>query len=150
MTSIDQKIQAGIQKASAANRFQLTSSQRHTHNDIDSPYVFQPILTYIGLILINGTIAAPAAGAYPGTLPTGWTVNHAGTGDYILTHNLNTTFYACVASPLGTTTAVSLAVSTTQVEFAWFDTATQALTDTPFMFILTTINNKKTKLPTYQ
>lgn len=149
---IKRLVRSEMQASSAAARFQLSSIPRHSHNSVDSPFVFTPILTYIGLILIDGTIVPPAPGAAHGILPKGWIVEWGGsnTGDYLITHNLNSQFYTATASPLGTTTSPTIAFSKNVIEFTFFNTATQVATDTPFFFILTVINNKKTLPPQYE
>lgn len=148
MVSINQQIQSQIHRISQSNRFNVSNTQRHIHNDIDSPFVFQPILTYIGTIEYNGSV---------GLLPVGWTVDTVDEGGgrflYVINHNLNTRLYSFVTTAqqslnsIVTPIAESLANS---VEVAWFTTgSTPGLANTSFSFVLTTIANKNTKLPRY-
>lgn len=143
--TIKQWIQQGIQQAASANRFTLGGIQRHTHNNVDSPYTFEPILTYVGIINYDGTYSL---------LPKGWTVvkDPANLGTYYITHNLGTVLYSCVASCFQSTNIFGVPVIegfANEVDFTWGDVATGAKADTSFYFILTVINNKSTTLPSY-
>jgi hypothetical protein len=135
---IIQMIQTEISKAGSNARFNVQGIPQHVHNNIDAPLVYQPILTYIGLVGLNGEV---------GILPTGWTVIYNGTGNYSIVHNLNSFLYSVIAFPVGVS-AVGLATTDNNIaEFTWTD---GSAVDTPFYFILTQVNNKKVTLPTYQ
>lgn len=111
----------------------------HLHNGVDSPAIFSPTITYIGLIGLTGTI---------GILPKGWSVTYNGTGDYTITHNLNSFSYSVVASPAGLTGLVDLTTGNDVVEFSWFD-ASSSPQDTPFYFILVATSGKNIPNPIY-
>lgn len=140
-SQIQSLIRSEVQKISQVGRFGVSNTQRHIHNDIDSPYVFQPILTYVGEIGSNGTV---------GLLPQGWTVTYNGTGSYSITHNLGTRLYSVVASAQQSTNSVVSPVLESfddGFDANWFTSSGAA--DTSFTFILVNINNKSTKLPSY-
>lgn len=109
----------------------------HTHNGVDAPPVFQSTFTYIGFIGLDGTV---------GILPDGWSVNHDSTGDYIITHNLNTFSYSVVASPVGNSLLLDVTTSNNIVEFTW---SSGSATDTAFYFILIALWNKNLPPATY-
>lgn len=76
-----------------AAQFSAVPVPDHNHNGINSRRI-----SYTDLInrptfstpLYTGEVISNAAGA---NFPTGWSVNHTGTGAYTITHNLNTTAY---------------------------------------------------------
>lgn len=141
-SQIRQLIQSEIHKTSQSNRFNVQNQGRHIHNDLDSPYVFQPILTYIGFVGYDGSVIL---------LPTGWSITHVGAGEYTITHNLNTQLYAVVVTAQQSTNAVVTAIVEERIND--FDVSminhVPALEDSSFTFILTNINNKTSKLPAY-
>lgn len=63
---IQDYVKQQIQASASANRFHLTSIPRHIHNNIDSPFVYQPTQIYTGNITSTGG----------GTFPKGWTIDH--------------------------------------------------------------------------
>lgn len=77
---IRQIVREEIQKSSSSSRFGLAPISRHIHNNIDSPFVFQPILTYSGLVGVGNSVtfvAVTATGAFVGgevsaTLTVAW------------------------------------------------------------------------------
>lgn len=138
-----------IQKSNNSGRFNINPNQQLRQNPLNTSSTPTSVLTYVGLVLINGSTNPPSAGAAGGVFPSGWTIDHGSTGDYLITHNLGTGAYAVVASPIGTTTAVEIESNDNQVEFTWFDTFSKAATSTPFFFILTVVNNRRTSFPTY-
>lgn len=141
--SVQKQIQQGIGQTSQLNRFNVGNTQRHIHNDIDSPYAFQPILNYTGLINNDASV---------GILPKGWTISHtSNSGIYVITHNLDTLVYAVSVTTVfnGSTfevpTVIMNANSFTVRTF--FYPATPS--DTGFTFILTNPFNRLTKIPSY-
>lgn len=134
---ITQQIQAEIQRQQAESRFQLTPTVRHIHNGTDAPFAYQPTLSYTGLIQLDGTALA---------LPTGWSVTYEGTGQYNINHNLNTTFYVCMVSPILSVTLpiASVTPGDTVVTVAWTDTLTGTVSDTTFSFLLVDATNRNT------
>jgi hypothetical protein len=82
------------------------------------------------------------------SLPSGWSLRYDSTGVYTIIHNLSSKYgiklYSIVACPAQSTNAVvSCVISTFKDEttISWFDTATQTVADTSFMFIITTGTN---------
>ncbi len=88
--AIDQRIQAYM----ASGQFNLNRVPFHTHNGKDSPFIFLPTVQYAGLLNSDGTLSR----VYP--FPSGWSRARTGNGVYTITHNLNTTFYSVVATPI--------------------------------------------------
>ncbi len=143
-TYIRQIVQQELHKTAQSNRFNVQNQGRHIHNDLDAPYVFQPILTYVGQIGSDGTV---------GLLPNGWTAswNGSSTGAYSIFHNLNSRLYGVVASATQSTNTPALPVINpfeNQFDIDFFSVV-PSHQDTSFSFILTIINNKTTKIPTY-
>lgn len=129
-----------MQRHNSGARFGLKELAYHTHNGTDSPPIFQPFITYIGLIGLTGTV---------GILPSGWSVVYGSTGQYQVTHNLNSFLYAVVANSAGVANVVDISTDPNLIEFDWFTPAGVAQ-DTPFYFLVSIVNNKKLSLPTYQ
>lgn len=136
-------IQQEIHKTSQSGRFNVTNTQRHIHNNIDSPYAFQPILTFVGSIGSDGTIFL---------LPKGWSASHDDVGQYSIVHNLGTRQYSVVTSALQSTNVVAVPVIQPLLDNSfsinWFNTS-PTIKDTAFNFLLTNVNNKSQKIPTY-
>lgn len=141
-SQILQTIRSEIHKTSQSNKFNVSSIQRHIHNDLDAPYVFQPILTYVGRVNSDGTVAL---------LPVGWTVTALGSGEYLIRHNLNTYLYSVTfaSQNLNTLVAPSLLMEKDDFDVTWNTTEIPTGTDSSFCFILTNIDNKSTKIPRY-
>lgn len=117
------------------SRFGITPTSNHSHTGIDSPYVFQPVLTYVGRINADATVAL---------LPTSWTVVNSGTGIYTITHNLNTILYSVTANCLFTGTRNVLQItnlSTDSFTVNTFFYNPTTLENSGFAFILTNISN---------
>lgn len=142
-------IQEELAKSNQHTKFGLQPIPRHTHNNVDSPYTFQPILTYGGVINTNGTAAL---------LPRGWTVIGGGvdgtggsTGVYTITHNIGSMAYSVVTTPLdeldvGTIPQILIAKNAFIVTmFAPLGGAN----NTNFTFILVNPNNKSAFVPQY-
>lgn len=134
-------IQQEVHKLSQVNRFNIASTQRHIHNDIDSPYTFQPILTYVGNISSTGGILL---------LPIGWSVTYQGTGDYLVTHNLGTQSYVVTATSenLNALIVPTITAFPNSFEITTIASGVGAV-DSTFMFSLVNVNNKSDKLPQY-
>lgn len=139
-SQIRQIVREEISRSSAGGRFNIQSLPYHTHNGIDAPFATQPLITYIGLIGLTGTV---------GILPTGWTVAYTPTGRYQVTHNLGSFQYIINATPAGTIGLVAISIDDNIVEFDWFDASSTAQ-NTPFFFTLSIANNRKVAPPTYQ
>ena len=136
-----------LSQANAAARFQINPIQRHIHNNLDSPYVFQPTMTYIGYVGYDGSTIL---------LPKDWTVEKISTGFFTVTHNLNTLQYAVTASPAQSTNETGepvIETFDTTVDINWFNYSNGAVSpiafDTSFYFILVVSNNRSTQQPIY-
>lgn len=103
-------------------------SQRINYN---TDIIGIPTSIYAGYVNSDGTA---------GNLPTGWTSSKTGTGQYTITHNLNTAKYTANATAYATVAFPKYnAVNVNDVQFVWLtDTAT--LTDTRFYFTLVFFN----------
>lgn len=134
-----------IQANSSASRFKVNTTPRHIHNNVDSPFTFQPILTYIGEVNADGTAVL---------LPNGWTSVGSGTGVYTITHNLNSTYYRIVANPsdpyIGVFCTIGTRGKNTVVVKTFVPSAgSYAATSASFSFILVITNNRSQTLPSY-
>lgn len=141
-------VQSEIQQANAYARYQLTPVQTHTHDGINSPNVFQPILTYVGTVG-SGSAIDPVT---VNILPVGWSITYVSSGTYTIIHGLDTDFYTCVVNAYQSTNVFAVPVIETfakETSIILADVATGAKVDTGFTFSLTVVNNKKTTLPTY-
>ena len=163
---IKELIQQAIDQNATANQFAVSDTPFHTHNgsdsqslkftkmfDVPSSYYqhggdvvkvnssetaleFGAVtipLVYGGVIAANGTATV---------ISTGWTSSTFGAGEYTITHNLGTTNYSVVVSPLtdsgvGYSMAIYAYDATTVTVFAYDSTNT--LHDHAFTFILTVI-----------
>lgn len=92
----------------------------------------------------------------PNLIPKGWTISYGGTGEYTITHNLNTLFYTCIASAAQSSNAFAIPIIETfanEVTFTWgggmLGDTEFSRQDTGFFFQLTTIANKNITFPTY-
>lgn len=144
-------VRSEIQAAASSSRYQLTSIPRHIHNDIDSPYALQPVLTYVGYVRSDGKLTTAVPGTESGIFPSGWSVTKTGTGTYKITHNLNTRNFIVVATCVSALAAIEVslhdATSVTLETFSFAPGATA--TDENFNFMLTVVSNKNQKLPSY-
>lgn len=134
-------------KFDSANRFRLTPTNRHIHNNIDAPYVFLPYQIYGGFVPYDGDVN----GILESILPQGWKVVYNGTGDYSIVHNLGTLVYSFVANATQSTNQIVTPVVSTftdELQVIWFDSA-GAEQDTSFNFILLVLENNTANFPTY-
>lgn len=132
------------------SRFDLTSIPRHVHNGIDSPPVFQPVVTYVGNINDNG---------FPTLLPSGWTSLQTGTGTYKITHNLGPSAnYSLVIQPYlngsGMLANFEIPAAANDNYFNVYTYGVGALggvfaLDDAFFFLLTVVNNRSVQIPSY-
>jgi len=144
-------VQDEIRRSSGGSRFGVQNVQYHTHNGIDSKPVFSPTITYVGKIP-----QVPIASFLQYFLPIGWSVELFGaTGEYRITHNLNTTNYAVTLTPY-TSSASSQDVmgwvsidSPNYFSVYWYDSlSNDGRVD--FFFQLTQFDNRTTSLSKYQ
>lgn len=138
--SLTQQVNEATTKTSQANRFRISDIARHTHTNINSPAVIQPVLVYIGISSFSFV-----SGRSFCTLPTGWIMDWQTGGQFLLTHNLNVDLYTCVATASNADTR-KVVVTTTQapktVTFNWYNLSGTA-TDTDFVFNLSVPNISK-------
>lgn len=136
-----QLVRQEIAKQNAASRYQLTPTSTHIHNGIDTPFVYNAIISYVGIIITSNLAA---------TLPVGWTIANLGTGITEVTHNLGELDQMVwLATPIGaggSTIPVPIVVpGPNVVDFSWFDVSAAgagAPVDTTFMFVGIQVNNK--------
>lgn len=146
MQQIRNAMKEEIRISNSNLRFQLTPIHRHIHNGIDSPFIYNPILSYIGYVQLDGVVLA---------VPQGWSVLKLSTGTYQITHNLNTDLYVAVVSPILSTTlpVASVTPGRNLFDVQWTNTAdnvnARAVVDTTFAFIVVTTTNRKTAPPSY-
>lgn len=151
ITQINNLIQSGISKAGNSAQFNVQGTQYHIHNGIDAPFAYQHTVTYMGTVE-TGVVATPLP---PIALmaPQGWKFSYKDpvspvAGQYLIVHNLNTTFYSVVVSPyestpgLPTYVTVDLQLGLNSFTINIVDTKTQSATDHGFTFALTNVTNK--------
>lgn len=142
-------IRQEIASANASSRYQLTPTTTHTHSGTDSPFAFQPVIAYAGIIVTCSS---------PSTLPTGWEFARLGTGSCQIANHLNEIDQLVwIASPIGAggatlpvpiitvgTNTVTFPKANGVVEFDWFDAnGAAAPVDATFYFVGIQVNNKK-------
>lgn len=146
-----QTIQTEISKAASTARFNVQGVPYHIHNSVDAPYAYQPVLTYVGTVE-TGVAATPLPPA-PLLAPKGWTFAYQDpasptAGQYVVIHNLNTTFYSVVVTPyesipgFPTYACADIQLGLNDFTINLVDTKTQAAIDHGFTFLLTNVNNK--------
>lgn len=148
MENIRQMVRSEIEIQASAKRFGLVPIPRHTHNNVDSPFIFQPEITYVGIVDHNGIALL---------LPKGWTAEQtAFSGVYKVTHNLPPgTLYvvsAIASADSGSghdSVSYSQGSDTSSISFFVFNTIAGTGVVCDFYFTLTVINNKSAQLPTY-
>lgn len=138
---VRQMIQQEIHKSQQAQRFNLNSIPRHTHNGVDSPITFQPTFTYGCAVNKDGT---------PALLPQGWTSKRNGFGSYTITHSLGSLLYVPTISQYSQTNNLisQLLAGTDTIGISWFEVAVGAV-DSAFYMNVTIVNSKSTKFPVY-
>lgn len=138
---VQQMIQQALAKNSQANRFNMSFVPRHIHNNIDSPYALQPILSYGGNITATGSI---------NFLPLSWSITHPMTGTFVINHNLNTLLYVAYVVPQGTEgVGVGIVQALNTLSISLFNVANLDPIDQPFTFMLTNLSNRTVKIPRY-
>lgn len=144
-------VQNEVAMAAAGSQFNLNRVQFHTHNGKDSPYIYTPIITYVGFIKYNGTLDREAP------FPSGWSIAKGVTGSYLITHNMGTIFYVAQLTQHWSTVPGAnpcvghvSGVSRNSFQVNWFDSATQVLTDTGFTFAVTNVVNPTPGWPSYR
>lgn len=132
-----------IQRSATQAQYGVVPIPFHKHTGNDSPKISYNSLTdlptssqtsYGGYIEANGTVG----GGFP--LPTGWTSVKNSTGDYTITHNLNTGDYVVTAICANGGAVIAVGPSgrtANSVTFVTY-TLTGVQVDQPFMFILLT------------
>lgn len=92
MAKIRQMIHQENYRANVQRQYKVADIPRHTHNGIDSPFIYSSVVSYIGLINENGT---------PALLPSGWSSVLQGTNPdyyYSITHNLGLEYTGSVVT----------------------------------------------------
>lgn len=128
-------IRQEIASANNGSRFGVNPTSNHSHTGIDSPYVYQPVLSYIGHINADASAVL---------LPSSWTVVNSGAGIYTVTHNLNTILYSVTANCFFAGTRDVLQVSNIGLNSFTVNTFfynPTTLENSGFTFILTNVNN---------
>lgn len=82
-----------------------------------------------GTTVYGGSVVSSAAVNFP----TGWSINHSGTGVYVITHNLGTTEYNVIAGPRNVGFALPQTRTTTAITIYCYNT-TPSSTDLDFDF----------------
>jgi hypothetical protein len=134
ITNLVQQLMA---KSSQSGRFNIQNIPSHIHNGVDSPLVYQPVLTYGGSVTSGGVSQF---------LPKSWTVKGGG-GTYTIIHNLNTLLYVVNASAQSGSIATSATLSLNSFVVHTFSSG--GPTASAFTFTLTNLNNKSTQTPVY-
>lgn len=133
-----------VQQAMGKSQFGQPKVPYHTHNNIDSPQLDYNLLKNLPTTststvpIYSGQVSSNAAGSF---FPAGWTLNHAGTGSYTLTHNLGDTNYAIVVTSVSSNIYVAVTLGTNSVDIETFDASSGSNTNADFVFILTTQAN---------
>lgn len=158
--SPEQNYPTPVDPAAIGAQFGLTptNTHRHTGNPMDGVRISAGDiagLTAFVQALIPAVVSTPTSSAiYSGYVvsggtagtpfPSGWTVSNLGTGAYQITHNLGTTNYIVVATPLIKSVVVRIvniySVASTTFDFEIFD-ASGTSQDIGVFFILTTQAN---------
>lgn len=132
--------------------FEPTSVQYHTHNGVDSPFVYSSTTQYTGYVPFDGNISGSSTSGFV-FFPQGWTAElAAGSLIYTVRHNLNTDFYTvmfCTTTGDGLVGAAPISICyPDRFEVAWFDDGgTNYQND--FHFLLTVVNNGLQSVPLY-
>ena len=108
-------------------------------NSADGSVCFYDTANSVWRCMRNGYVGAFDSAGNTGTpFPTGWSLSKTGTGTYLITHNLGTTSYAVVATPLGAYNIVQVASRNSNTfELYAVDRATGGASNTGMNFILT-------------
>lgn len=142
--SLQNTIQGEIAAHATGARFGLNSIPRHTHNNVDSPYTFQPILNYVGIVESNAVVAL---------FPKGWKLTKTATGQYTITHNLGlSALYTIMVTIHDEGNSASAGVQTPITNRNAFVVDTYnslGAVNNGFHFLVTVINNRSQTLPIY-
>lgn len=125
---VKKMIDESVKKATAFSTVKYGDTPTDALQLVPKKYVDNLSATiYSGFVNLNGTA---------GSLPTGWTSSTTGTGQYTVTHNLNSALYTCVAISSATVCfAVLNAINVNDVQLKFLND-TGSLTDCKFYFIL--------------
>lgn len=130
----EQDIQGTVRQemANGANssRFGMSSTGFHTHDGTNSPSIFLQTINFVGRLEANGAIDFA---------PRDWKVTKVGTGDYKITHNLNTKLSIAIGTTHNQLVSQVTALPNS-FEIVWRTTG-GAATDTQFNFMLTAVVN---------
>ena len=107
---IDQKIAA----SQVRGQFGVSATSQHTHNNIDSLNIARQPFAVTGQGL-NGLVmyagACDSGGNKLTPFPVGWSVVKNSTGDFTITHNLNTKSYVVFFNAIASSTGSDLGVT---------------------------------------
>jgi len=115
------------------SQFGVAQVPFHTHNGIDSPVIKTPSYQFIG------TVATEVGGFGPFSPPKWSILIHVVGGKtvYTITHNLGTSNYVVLVTPINNPFVATVSISTNSFDVEWFDfTSTNVLVD--FMFAVFT------------
>lgn len=142
-----QQVKQLIAQDNVANRFRISPSNRHVHNNIDAPFVYLPYQIYFGVFPYD----ADAGGDIESILPNGWTIETQGTGEYVINHNLGNATYSFVATASQSLNNKAFPVIDcfqNQIGIVWFNENGTAV-DTSFNFMLVLLQATNGTFPTY-
>jgi hypothetical protein len=130
MDSLKKTIQKSIDLSQQQAGYGFSLIPYHTHDGVNSPKLPTPpaaaTTTYGGYIKTSSV------------LPTGWSVTNPSTGNYTVTHSLNSTSYAVSCTPfgLGRLRLVSIDANSFQINYR---DAAMADANIDWSFVLTKI-----------
>ena len=135
-----------VEKGGALSTYSTLQVPRHVHNGVDSPFITNTTLTYVGYIRSDGSEIL---------IPNSWSAERLDVGTYTIRHNrANDLLYSAI-SVTATGATVTIPISTVspfydEINVVWFDALNlPAKVDTNFQFTVTTINNSSPGFPLY-
>lgn len=137
---IRQIIQEEIRRNSNQIRFGISAVPQVRQSTTNISANPSSVVTYVASL---GAVAA--------IIPTGWSYEVIGTGDYLITHNLGTNLYSAVVSPLtsGSLPIASVTPGPNSISVTWSRADGGGTVDTAYQLIVSQINNRKLSYPKY-
>lgn len=149
---IRQIIQDEIKRNESSGRFGFKNIPFHTHNNVDSPSVFLPTITYTGFIPSDVSLSGATTNGFI-FIPEGWTASLDIANIYEVTHNLNTDYYTVSASLYGPEAPNALVPNIiclpNSFTILWQDYLLVSY-QADFSFQLVQINNRNKAFPLYK